>query len=100
RPRSAAGRGQRRTTAAHVDHLQARHQDAGAGMSMRAWLRERVGTESRVEAIPGPSFAYVLGWVLVMLLAAQAVTGAALAAFYAPTTTDAWASVAYVQDRL
>lgn len=69
-------------------------------MSMRAWLRERVGTESRVEAIPGPSFAYVLGWVLVMLLAAQAVTGAALAAFYAPTTTDAWASVAYVQDRL
>jgi ubiquinol-cytochrome c reductase cytochrome b subunit len=50
--------------------------------------------------VPGPSFAYVFGWTLVMLLAVEAITGAALSAFYAPTTTDAWASVAYVQDRM
>lgn len=50
--------------------------------------------------VQSPSFAYVAGWVLVMLLVLQAVTGAALAAFYAPTTTDAWASVAYMQDQM
>lgn len=42
----------------------------------------------------------VLGWSLVMLLVVEAVTGAALAAFYSPSSTDAWASVAYVQDQM
>jgi ubiquinol-cytochrome c reductase cytochrome b subunit len=42
----------------------------------------------------------VLGWSLVMLLVVEAVTGAALAAFYSPSATDAWASVAYVQDQM
>ncbi|MBV8762013.1 MAG: cytochrome b N-terminal domain-containing protein [Deltaproteobacteria bacterium] len=42
----------------------------------------------------------VLGWSLVMLLVVEALTGAALAAFYAPSSTDAWASVAYVQDQM
>jgi ubiquinol-cytochrome c reductase cytochrome b subunit len=50
--------------------------------------------------VPSPSFAYVAGWVLVILLVVEAVTGAALAAFYSPSTTDAWASVAYVQDQM
>jgi ubiquinol-cytochrome c reductase cytochrome b subunit len=50
--------------------------------------------------VGGPSFAYVFGWVLVLLLGVEAITGAALAAFYSPSTTDAWASVAYVQDRM
>ncbi|MGN6106874.1 MAG: cytochrome b N-terminal domain-containing protein, partial [Kofleriaceae bacterium] len=45
------------------------------------------------------SFAYVFGAVLVFLLGVQAVTGAALAAFYSPSSTDAWGSVAYIQDR-
>lgn len=70
---------------------------------MRAWLRERMGGasgEARAVTVPGASFAYVFGWVLVLLLGVEAVTGIALAAFYAPTTTDAWASVAYVQDRV
>ena len=35
-----------------------------------------------------------------MLLVVEAVTGAALAAFYSPSATDAWASVAYVQDQM
>lgn len=71
-------------------------------MSARSWLRERVaaGRERPAGSVPGPSVAYVFGWVLVMLLAVEALTGAALAAFYTPSTTDAWASVAYVQDRM
>lgn len=42
----------------------------------------------------------VFGWSLVMLLLVEAVTGTALAAFYSPSATDAWASVAYVQDQM
>ena len=62
-------------------------------------MRERfaVGAPS---VVPGVSFAYTFGWTLVLLFLIELVTGAALAAFYAPSTTDAWASVAYVQDRM
>jgi ubiquinol-cytochrome c reductase cytochrome b subunit len=67
----------------------------------RSWLGERLGRASDKPAtVQGPSFAFVFGWVLVLLLGVQVVTGLALAAFYAPTTTDAWGSVAYVQDRV
>jgi ubiquinol-cytochrome c reductase cytochrome b subunit len=70
-------------------------------VNLRPWLRERIAAgEPKPSTVPGVSFAYVFGWVLVMLLGVQAITGIALSAFYAPTTTDAWASVAYVQDRL
>jgi ubiquinol-cytochrome c reductase cytochrome b subunit len=41
----------------------------------------------------------VFGWVLAFQLGLQALTGIALACFYAPSTTDAWASVAYIQDQ-
>ena len=63
------------------------------------FLRERIG-ERGDGTIAGPSFAYVFGWVLVLLLGVEALTGAALAAFYSPSTTTAWASVAFVQDRM
>lgn len=57
--------------------------------------------ESRCGAIAGePSFAYVFGAALLLLVVVEAVTGTALAAYYAPSTTDAWASLAYVQDRM
>lgn len=71
-------------------------------MSPRAWFSERLGrsADRRVATVPGPSFAHVFGWALVMLFVVEATTGIALAAFYAPSTTDAWASVAYVQDRM
>ncbi len=62
------------------------------------WLRERLGTPGDDKI--APSFAHVFGWVLVLLLAIEALTGAALAAFYSPSTTSAWASVAYVQDQM
>ena len=66
-----------------------------------AFVRARTGLgEGEPRTIAGgPSFAYVFGWVLVFLLVLEATTGAALAAFYSPSSTDAWASVAYVQDQ-
>src|SRR5690606_22842817 len=53
------------------------------------------------EPIPGgPSFAYVFGSVLAFCLVLQAVTGVVLALYYSPSATDAWASVAYVEDQV
>ncbi len=66
-----------------------------------AFLRERAavgdGTPAMLEG--GASFAYVFGKILVFLFLVEGLTGAALAAFYSPSTTDAWASVAYIQDQ-
>ena len=67
-----------------------------------AFLRERAAVgESRPASMieGGASFAYVFGSVLVFLLLLEALTGAALAAFYSPSSTDAWGSVAYIQDQ-
>ena len=66
---------------------------------MTSWLRERLGTRTAAAIAGGPSWAYVLGWVLLFFIVMEAVTGAALAAFYSPSTTAAWASVAYIQDQ-
>lgn len=69
-------------------------------MNTRAFLRERVPMRYEPGTMPsGASFAYVFGTVLVFLLAVEAITGIVLAAFYSPSSTDAWASVAYIQDR-
>jgi ubiquinol-cytochrome c reductase cytochrome b subunit len=66
---------------------------------VRAYLRERGIGGPPGATVSAPSFAYVFGSVLVFLLVLEAATGIALAAFYAPSATDAWGSVAYVQDR-
>ena len=66
---------------------------------MKTWLRERLGTPISATIKGAPSWGYVLGWVLVFFVVMEAVTGAALAAFYSPSTTDAWASTAYIQDQ-
>ncbi|HEY5952574.1 MAG TPA: cytochrome b N-terminal domain-containing protein, partial [Kofleriaceae bacterium] len=64
-------------------------------------MRERIAPgDARPATVPGVSFAYVFGWCLVMLLGVELITGLALSAFYSPSTTDAWASVAYVEDRV
>ena len=66
-------------------------------------LRERaaMGSEDARATMPGgASFAYVFGVVLMFLLVVEGLTGAALAAFYSPSTTDAWGSVAYLQDQV
>lgn len=66
------------------------------------WLRERGvlrGGEAR-QLSAGPSFAYVFGVVLMFLLVVEGATGIALATVYSPSTTDAWGSVAYIQDQM
>jgi ubiquinol-cytochrome c reductase cytochrome b subunit len=63
------------------------------------FLRERTAVTGTLEITGGASLAYVFGKVLVFLLVVQGATGAALAAFYSPSSTDAWASVAYIQDQ-
>ncbi|MBA3460486.1 MAG: cytochrome b N-terminal domain-containing protein [Deltaproteobacteria bacterium] len=69
-------------------------------MKLWTYLRERAAIgEPRGKLLTGASFAYVFGAVLMFLLLVQGVTGFALAAFYSPSTTDAWASVAYIQDQ-
>jgi ubiquinol-cytochrome c reductase cytochrome b subunit len=66
------------------------------------YFRERTGVRERPAALtaPGPSIAYVFGSVLVFLLGLEALTGLALAAFYSPSATDAWGSVAYLEDQV
>lgn len=66
---------------------------------LRLFLRERLGADAKISTGAAASWAYTFGWVIVFLVLLEAVTGTALAMFYAPTTTDAWASVAYVNDQ-
>ncbi|HEU0031803.1 MAG TPA: cytochrome b N-terminal domain-containing protein [Kofleriaceae bacterium] len=67
----------------------------------RDFVRERLalGRETSAMIDGGASFAYVFGSVLTMLFVVEALTGFALASFYSPSSTDAWASVAYIQDQ-
>jgi ubiquinol-cytochrome c reductase cytochrome b subunit len=69
---------------------------------VRSFLRDRglLGDTAPATIAGGASFAYVFGTVVTFLVALEAVTGIALAAFYAPSATDAWASVAYLQDQV
>jgi ubiquinol-cytochrome c reductase cytochrome b subunit len=48
----------------------------------------------------GASFLYVMGSVLLFLLIVQFTTGVLLAFYYSPSATDAWASVAYIEDQV
>jgi ubiquinol-cytochrome c reductase cytochrome b subunit len=70
------------------------------------WLDDRTGYRSVVkvateEPVPGgASFAYVFGSVLTFILILQITTGIFLAMYYSPSATDAWASVAYIQDQV
>jgi len=68
---------------------------------VREFFRERGLVSDGTPAViaGGASFAYVFGAVLLFLLVVEAVSGMALAAFYSPSSTDAWGSVAYLQDQ-
>lgn len=70
---------------------------------MKLWdaFRERAAVSGSPRQLSaGASFAYVFGVVLMFLLVVEGVTGIALATVYSPSTTDAWASVAYIQDEM
>ncbi|HEX2570868.1 MAG TPA: cytochrome b N-terminal domain-containing protein [Polyangia bacterium] len=70
------------------------------------WLDERTAYRALLEhalAEPvsgGARWAYVFGSVLAFLLGLQALTGILLATYYSPSTTDAWAAVAYIEDQV
>jgi ubiquinol-cytochrome c reductase cytochrome b subunit len=74
--------------------------------SLRAWLADRSGWSTLRESIVGGtvpggvSLWHSFGSVATALVVVELVTGIALAAFYSPSATDAWASVAYIQDQL
>src|ERR1051325_4981819 len=61
-------------------------------MGHRGLLREALDEPVR----GGARWSYVFGSALVGLFGLQAFTGIALAAYYSPSTTDAWASVDYL----
>ena len=70
---------------------------------MKLWeaFRERAALSGNPRQLSaGASFAYVFGVVLMFLLVVEGLTGIALATVYSPSTTDAWGSVAYIQDQM
>ncbi len=75
-------------------------------MNILDWLDDRTGYRRVLrgaldEPIPGgASFAYVFGSALAFALVLQFVTGVLLAMFYSPSTSAAWASVAYIEDQV
>jgi ubiquinol-cytochrome c reductase cytochrome b subunit len=75
-------------------------------MPVGDWLDRRTGYRAALRwgldepVAGGASFAYVFGSVLAFLLVLQIATGILLAASYSPSATDAWASVAYIQDQM
>ena len=70
------------------------------------WLDERAAIkklwhEAANEEVPGGARArYVFGSVLMFLFMQQVVLGILLACYYSPSATDAWASTAYLNDRV
>ena len=70
------------------------------------WLDQRTGHRAAVRwaldepVAGGASFAYVFGSVLAFLLVMQIATGILLATAYSPSATDAWGSVAFIQDQM
>ena len=75
-------------------------------MSVLDWIDERTGVRSLIghaldEPVPGGArVRYVFGSVLTYLFMQQVVLGILLASYYSPSATDAWASTAYIQDRV
>lgn len=73
----------------------------GLLQELRTALQVRLTASATPGQVPGgPSLAYVLGAVVTFFLVLSAVTGLALSFFYAPSVTDAWASVAYLEDQV
>lgn len=70
------------------------------------WLDSRTGYRALLNealyerVLGGARWRYVFGSALVVLILVQAVTGIALELYYSPSTTDAWASVNYIQTQV
>jgi ubiquinol-cytochrome c reductase cytochrome b subunit len=70
------------------------------------WLDSRTGHRALLHAalqekvLGGARWRYVFGSAVVVLILMQAATGVALELYYSPSTTDAWASVNYIQTQV
>jgi ubiquinol-cytochrome c reductase cytochrome b subunit len=70
------------------------------------WLEDRAGLRSlwrwfADEPVPGGArIRYVFGSVLIYLFMQQFALGVLLATYYSPSSTDAWASTAYLNDQV
>jgi ubiquinol-cytochrome c reductase cytochrome b subunit len=70
------------------------------------WLDDRTGYRAAIKVAldepvrGGASYAYVFGSVLTFVFVLQATTGVFLAMYYSPSSSDAWASVAYIEDQV
>ncbi|MCA9683158.1 MAG: cytochrome bc complex cytochrome b subunit [Myxococcales bacterium] len=75
-------------------------------MSVADWLDDRLGYRAFLqradgEQVPGGArWSYVFGWVLLYLFIQQAVLGILLALYYSPSSADAWASTAFLNDQI
>lgn len=73
---------------------------------MNSWLEERlpiawVGQTLRgMRLAEGADWRHCLGMVAAFLFVQQCVVGTLLALYYSPSASDAWASTAYIQDRV
>ncbi len=75
-------------------------------MKIGDWIDERTGYRSAVKSlveltVPGGArFAYAWGAALGLVLVVVAVTGVLMSTVYAPSTTTAWASVLFIQQKV
>lgn len=78
----------------------------GTGNKVLDWLESRIGYTGLIkmmidEPVPGGArWWYVFGSVVTFILTLQLLTGILLASFYSPSSTTAWASVAFIQDQM
>jgi ubiquinol-cytochrome c reductase cytochrome b subunit len=99
----------------HSGHSPSGHSPSGhghgthtpaSGNKVLAWLESRVGYNGLIklmldEPVPGGArWWYVFGSVVTFILTLQIATGILLASFYSPSSTTAWASVAFIQDQM
>ena len=84
----------------------AQHGDRDRAESSDGWLQQRTGYRALLREVldhpvpGGARWAYVFGSLLLIALCNQVLTGVLLMAFYSPSATDAWASIAYIQDQV
>jgi ubiquinol-cytochrome c reductase cytochrome b subunit len=72
----------------------------GDWLDVRTGHRALVGHALGEQVLGGASFAYAAGSVLTFVILLQMITGVLLAMGYSASSTDAWASVAYIQDQV
>lgn len=69
-----------------------------AARRLQRWLAERTRATTDALARQGaPGWSRTLGTMLLALIALELLTGLAMAFFYSPSVTDAWASIAYLE---